>query len=158
MSQDFHGDVGQVAAGNINNKGGNTRLELNIHGDNYGPISLGGGGRNDGERPIYLCSRPELESALAYWRAQWWSSFRGYWLNVPCLLMLALLFGIAGSLFAGILPIRDPQSMWLVLVPTVLLMLGLTFWLTHIRRIEGHVMAESRAAIDTIRAELRKRR
>lgn len=163
MSQEFHGNVGQVGAGNINNTGGNTHLELNIHGNNYGPISLGnagggsGGGGHD-ERPISLWLRPELDRALVYWRAQWWSSFRGYWLNIPCLLMLALLFGVAGSLFAGILPIRDPQHMWWVLAPTVLVMLGLSFWLTHIRRIEGRVMAESRAAIDAIRTELRKRR
>lgn len=41
MRQDFHGEVGQVAAGNINNSGGNTHLELNIHGDNKGNINLG---------------------------------------------------------------------------------------------------------------------
>jgi hypothetical protein len=28
MRQDFHGDVGQVAARDINNNGGNTHLEL----------------------------------------------------------------------------------------------------------------------------------
>lgn len=159
MSQDFHGDVGQVAAGDISNTGGNTHLELNIHGNNYGPISLGSGSSaGSGEQPLYLWSRSELDRALTYWRAQWWSAFRGYWLNIPCVLMLALLFGVAGSLFAGILPIRDPQSMWLVLAPTLLTILALSFWLTHIRRIEGLVMAESRAAIDAIRTELRKRR
>lgn len=141
---------------------GNTHLELNIHGNNYGSISLGnagsgGGGGND-ERPISLWLRPELDRALVYWRAQWWSGFRGYWLNIPCLLMLALLFGVAGSLFAGLLPIHNPQSTWLILVPTVLLMVGLSFWLTHVRRIEGRVMAESQAAIDAIRTEMRKRR
>lgn len=41
MRQDFHGDVGQVAAGDINNSGGNTLLELNIHGNNQGNINLG---------------------------------------------------------------------------------------------------------------------
>lgn len=40
MRQDFHGDVGQVAAGDINNSGGNTHLELNIHGNNQGNINL----------------------------------------------------------------------------------------------------------------------
>lgn len=166
MSQDFHGDVGQVAAGNITNTGGNAHLELTIHGDNYGAISVGGGGKGGGDgtresvhvRPLPQWSVEELKATLAHYRALRWSAFRGYWLNIPCVLMLALLLGIAGSLFAGILPIRDPQHMWLVLVPTMLAILGLSFWLTHIRRIEGLVMAESRAAIDAIRTELRKRR
>lgn len=167
MSQDFHGDVGQVAAGNVNNTGGNTHLELTIHGNNYGAISVGGrgkggggdgGGENVHVRPLRQWSVAELKTALAHYRALWWSGFRGYWLNIPCVLMLTLLFGIAGSLFAGILPIHDPQHMWLVLVPTMLTLVGLSFWLTHIRRVEGLVMAESRAAVDAIRTELRKRR
>ncbi|RRV28621.1 hypothetical protein EGJ23_04370 [Pseudomonas sp. o96-267] len=41
MRQDFHGDVGQVAAGDIENSGGNTHLELNIQGGNQGNINLG---------------------------------------------------------------------------------------------------------------------
>ncbi|TBV10237.1 hypothetical protein [Stutzerimonas kirkiae] len=159
MSQDFHGDVGQVAAGNIINRGGNTHLELNIHGNNYGSITVGSGsGGNERGRQIYQWSVPELQEALARYRAQWWSGFRGYWLNIPCLLMLTLLFAMAGSLFAGVLPIRDPQSMWTVIVPCMLVLLGLSYWLTRIRRIESRVMAESQAAVDVIRTELRKRR
>ena len=134
---------------------------------NIGTVSLGGGSKGGGgdgstekmaARQPHQWSSAELKAALAHYRAQWWSGFRGYWLNIPCVLMLALLFGMAGSLFAGILPIRDPQHMWLVVVPTMLTMAGLTFWLTHIRRIEGRVMAESRMYIDLIRTELRKRR
>ncbi|WP_339079059.1 hypothetical protein [Pseudomonas sp. TMP9] len=132
---------------------------------NIGTLSVGGGrGSGDGcsgnvhARQLHQWSVAELKATLAHYRAQWWSGFRGYWLNIPCVLMLALLFGVAGSLFAGVLPIREPQHMWLVLAPTVLAMLGLSFWLTHIRRIEGRVMAESRATIDAIRTEIRKRR
>lgn len=134
---------------------------------NIGTLSVGGGGNGGGShddngnvhvRPLHQWSVAELKATLAHYRSQWWSGFRGFWLNIPCVLMLALLFGVTGSLFAGILPISNPQHMWLVLAPTVLVMLGLSFWLTHIRRIEGRVMAESRAAIDAIRTELRKRR
>ncbi|MDH0894379.1 MULTISPECIES: hypothetical protein [unclassified Pseudomonas] len=163
MSQDFHGDVGQVAARNIINRGGNTHLELNIHGNNYGSITVGGGGgsgggSNESGRPIHQWSVPELKEALARYRSQWWSGFRGYWINPPCLLTLTLASAMAGSLFAGILPIRDPHSMWAIVAPCALVMLGLGYWLTRIRRIEGRVMAESQAAIDFIRTELRKRR
>lgn len=138
MSQEFHGNVGQVAAGDINN------FNISVGSNSF--------------RPLYEWSVAELRATLSHYQSQWWSGFRGYWLNIPCILMLALLFGVTGSLFAGILPTRDPQHMWLVLAPTVLVMLGLSFWLTHIRRIEGRVMTESRAAIDAIRTELRKRR
>jgi hypothetical protein len=126
---------------------------------NIGTLALGGGNSGGDEpEPIRRWTVEELNASLAYYRAQWWSGWRGFWLNIPCVLMLLLPFGVAGSLFAGILPIRDSQSMWLVLVLLLPTFTGLGFWLANIRRIESRVMAESQAAIDEIRTELRCRR
>ncbi|QZP26200.1 hypothetical protein [Pseudomonas mosselii] len=158
MRQDFHGDTGQVAGEKIVNRGGNTRLELNIQGDNYGSISMGGQGHSDEGRPLHLASRQELTHALAYWRAQWWSGFRGFWFNLPCILMLVLILGIVAGLLTGVLVTSDPQQMWMLVIPMMAAILGCGLWMNHIRRIEERVMAESRAAIDAIRTELRKRR
>ncbi|MBC2658311.1 hypothetical protein H7A76_22960 [Pseudomonas sp. MSSRFD41] len=160
MRQDFHGDAGQVAGKNVVNKGGKTHLELNIQGDNYGSISMVGSDNSSQERPLHLASGQELRNALAYWRSQWWSGVRGSWLNVPCILMLVLLAGLATAMFTGVLikTLQDPQSMWTVVVPIMVAILVCGVWLSHIRRIEDRVMAESSAAIDAIRTELRKRR
>lgn len=154
MRQDFHGDTGQVAGEKIINSGGNTHLELTIQGDNYGPISVG----RQQELPLHAASRHELSEALAYWRSQWWSGFWGFWLNIPCFLMLVLVVGIGVGIFTGFLLTRDLQSLLMVAVPAMIAIFGCGIWLNHIRRIEERVMAESRAAIDAIRTELRKRR
>ena len=159
MDIEVEGDRNRVA-GRVYHEG-STHVQLTIHGDNYGPISLGAdssSGGSDDPRPIYLWTVEELRESLAYYRAQWWSGFRGYWLNIPCMSMLGLMLGIGSSLYAGVLPIREPKSMWMVLAICILVIAGLSFWLMNIRRIEGNLMAESRAAIDEIKTELRRRR
>lgn len=159
MDIGVEGDRNRVAGRDYQE--GNTHLQLNIHGNNYAPISLGAGGSGGGGdelRPIHLWTAEELRASLADYRAQWWSGFRGYWFNIPCLALFGVLLGIGSSLYAGVLPVREPQSMWMVLAPCLLAVAGLSFWLMNIRRIEGNLMAESRAAIDTIRTELRRRR
>lgn len=160
MTQDFHGNVGQVAGGDVVNRQGDTRVEVNIQGDNYGPISLDTPARADRheERPINRYSQTELTEILRRWRSQWWSGWRGYWFNIPCMLLVALMCSLVGILFTGLLPVADPQFAWKILVPTILIMLVLAFWMDRIRRVEAQVMAESRAAINAIELELRKRR
>lgn len=144
---------------------GNTHLQLNIHGNNYAPISLGAGGSGGGgggggnePRSIRLWTVEELKASLVYYRAQWWSGWRGFWLNIPCLTLLGLMLGIGSSLYAGVLPTSEPQTTWMVLAPCMLVIVGLSVWLARIRRIENRVMVESQAAIDEIRTELRRRR
>lgn len=159
--QQIEGSNNQVAGRDY--REGNTHLELNIHGDNYGPISLGGGGNGGatgGRTENHISQWPiaKLQAALTFYRAQWWSGLRGYWLNIPAFGMLALLLGIGVGLYSGVLPIRDPQSLWIVLACLLPLLMGLAFWLTRIRRIEIRVMASSQTALDEIRTELRRRR
>jgi ribose/xylose/arabinose/galactoside ABC-type transport system permease subunit len=160
MSQDFHGDVGQVAGEKIVNKGGKTRLELHIQGDNYGHISVGSE-RNDGdgyERPIHLFSKPELYEALRYWRAQWWGAHRAYWLNIPTALLLSIIVGLCYGLLNGALVSFRSGPTWEIVIPLMLAMFGCMAWLANIRRVESLLIAESGSAIDFIQAELRKRR
>lgn len=160
MSQDFHGNVGQVAGQDVVNREGDTRFEVNIHGDNYGPISLDTPSRKQSynERPISQYSHAELMQVLKHYKAQWWSGWRGFWLNIPCVLLVVMLFVVAGALVTGHLPVQDPQFTWKILLPTVLLMLTLGYWMSRIRNVEAEVMAESKRVIAAVKLELRKRR
>lgn len=156
MGIQVEGDRNRVAGRDYHE--GNTHLQLNIHGDNYAPIAVGTSDRVTQPKPIHQWTVEELYTALAYYRAQWWSGFRGYWLNTPCLALLGLLFGMGSSLYAGVLPFHDPKALWLVLMLFLLAFAGLGFWLAYIRRIESRVMDESGTAVDEIRTELRRRR
>ncbi len=160
MSQDFHGEVGQVAGEKVVNKGSKTRLELHIQGDNYGHISMGGE-RNDRdgyERLIHLASNSELQQALRYWRAQWWGANRAYWLNIPTALLIAMIVGVGYGFLTGTLVNLRSGPSWEMVIPLMLAMFGCLIWLTNIRRVESILIAESRSAMDLIQAELRKRR
>ena len=65
---------------------------------------------------------------------------------------------MAIGLLSGWLWRLGPQTMPYVLAPLIVLMAILTTWMMRIRRVEGRLMRDSQAYIDTIEAELRRRR
>jgi hypothetical protein len=147
--------------GSFPNDGKQHELSVTVGGDQKGNISLGGTQINiQAVRELTWddLSPNQLRSQLKHFNSQWWSGWRGYWLNVPVVLMLALSIGLAFSLFQGYLPIDNPQRTWMVMVIVLPIMLILGLLMTKIRRVEARHMADSQATIDAIQAALRRKR
>ncbi|PKF70427.1 hypothetical protein CW360_14100 [Pseudomonas fluvialis] len=137
-------------------------ISITVGGNNSGNISLGGTQivfNSQGQKRTWAdLAVSELLNHLAHWKAQWWSGWRGFWLNAPCLLLMLMLALMAVGLLSGWLLSLGPQTMPYVLAPTIILMAILSTWMMRIRRVEGRLMQDSQAYIDTIEAELRRRR
>lgn len=139
-------------------------LSVTVGGDQAGNISLGGTQINIQS----VSPRPrktwddldisELKVRLRYHRGEWWSGWRGYWLNLPCLLLLAVCVGMAGSLLLGYFPINNPQRTWVAMMVLLPLIGLLGWWMTKIRRVEMRHMDNSQAIIDQIQAAMRRKR
>lgn len=137
-------------------------ISITVGGSNSGNISLGGTqivvNPQERKRAWADLTLSELKAELAYWQAHWRSGWRGYWLNIPCLLLSAGILLMAAGLLSGWLLTVPFENMPYVLAPTVVLMAILSTWVMRIRRVEGRLMQESQEYIDTIEAELRRRR
>lgn len=137
-------------------------ISITVGGNNSGNIALGGTqivlSQGEQQRSWVDLDAAELFAHLGHWRAQWWSGWRGFWLNIPCLLLMLLLVMMAVGLLSGWLLTLGPQTMPYVLAPAILLMAILSTWMMRVRRIEGRLMQDSQAYIDTIKAELRQLR
>ena len=111
-------------------------LSVTVGGDQKGNLSLGGTQINiQAVRKLTWddLGPTQLKSQLKQFNRAWWSGWRGYWLNIPVILMLAILVGLAFSLFQGYLPINDPQRTWMVLAILLPVMFALGLWMTKIR-------------------------
>lgn len=137
-------------------------IKVLVGGNNSGNISVGGTqivfNPREKKRSWADLDLSELRAHLVHWKAQWWSGWRGFWLNAPCLLLMVGLVLMAAGLLSGWLLTLSPQTMPYVLAPTIILMAILTTWIMRVRRVEGRLMQDSQAYIDTIEAELRRRR
>jgi len=137
-------------------------ISITVGGNNSGNISLGGTQivlhPQERKRTWGDLAVSELLNHLDHWKAQWWSGWRGFWLNAPCLLLMLMLVLMVVGLLSGWLWSLGPQTMPYVLAPMIVLMAILSTWMMRIRRVEGRLMKDSQAYIDTIEAELRRRR
>lgn len=138
-------------------------ISLTVGGSNTGNISLGGTQivvNPASHAPNWTeLSVADLRAHLAHWKAQVWSGHRGYWLNIPCVLILLGGFGLAWGIFTGTLPglTLTGNYPWLPLV-VLGVMLPLMLWLMSIRRVESRHIQDCQSVIDDIQAELRRRR
>lgn len=144
------------------NDGKERSLSVTVGGNNSGNISLGGTqivfSPQEKQRTWADLNTSELRAELVHWKAQRWSGWRGYWLNAPCvLLMIGIALMVTGVLSGWLLSLPHTTLPY-VLAPTVILMAILSTWMMRIRRIEGRLMQDSQTYIDTIEAELRRRR
>ena len=138
-------------------------ISITVGGSNSGNISVGGTQIviNPKTRELTWADleSSDLRKYLAQWKAQAWSGYRGYWLNVPCFLILVLGAGLVWSIFTGVLPIVSAAEgfPWLPVL-VIGAMVTLMLWLMNIRRIEGLHIQKCQAVINEIQAELRMRR
>lgn len=100
----------------------------------------------------------QLKERLKFYTRERWSGWRGYWLNIPTVLMMLLPVGLGYSLIQGYLSIQNSQLTWMALMITIPFMGGLGLWMNKIRRVEARHIAESQACIDEIQAALRRKR
>lgn len=137
-------------------------LSITVGGNNSGNISLGGTqivfSPQEKQRSWADLSDSELRSELVHWKTQWWSGWRGYWLNAPCLLLMVGLVFMAIGLLSGWLFNLSQTKLPYVMAPLIILMAILTTWMMRVRRVEGRLMQDSQTYIDAIEAELRRRR
>ncbi|WP_312466981.1 hypothetical protein [Stutzerimonas nitrititolerans] len=137
-------------------------ISITVGGNNTGNISVGGTqivfNPREQQRSWADLDLAELRAHLAHWKAQWWSGWRGFWLNMPCLMLIAGLMLLGAGLLTGWLLTLSPQTMPYVLAPSIILMAILSTWMMRIRRVEGRLMVDSQAYIDAIEMELRRRR
>jgi len=138
-------------------------IRVLVGGDNAGNISVGGtqvviNPTARRQRTWADLSFDELHARLAEWRAQWWSGQRGYWLNLPCLLLLFIGAGIAWGIFTGRLPILTINQFPMLPFVVLACMFPLLFWMMSIRRVEARHIQDCQAVIGDIQAELRRRR
>lgn len=135
MKQVFQRQVGQVAAGNINNFYGRNPL------------------------PFSSMTHEELCEQLDKYESGTRSGYRGFFLNVPFMLMSAIGIGLVLSIFSGTLPAPVLFGGFPILPIVVLGMtLPLMYWLNNVLRVEMRYIQECQEVIDDIKAELRRRR
>lgn len=138
-------------------------ISITVGGSNRGNISVGGTQivvNSAAREPRWSDLEPaDLRRHLNHWKAQLWSGHRAYWLNIPCVLILAIGIGIAWGVFSGTLPMLTIAGTYPML-PFIALgvMVPLMLWLLIIRRVEGRHIQDCQAIVDDIQAELRKRR
>ncbi|WP_312679852.1 hypothetical protein [Stutzerimonas nitrititolerans] len=138
-------------------------ISITVGGSNTGNISVGGTQivvNSTAREPSWSDLDPaDLRRQLAHWKAQVWSGHRGYWLNMPCFLILAIGLGLVWGIFTGALPVLSVAGSY-PLLPFVVLgvMLPLMLWLMNIRRVEARHIQDCQSVIDDIQAELRRRR
>lgn len=138
-------------------------ISVSIGGANSGHITIGGtqvviGRPEPRPRTWSEQSEEELKARLSQEKTQRWSGWRGYWLNLPCLLLLALGVGIAWGVITGVLPSVTMGKFPLLPLVVLAVMLPLFFWMTSIRRVEARHIEDCQSVIDAIQAELRRRR
>lgn len=138
-------------------------ISITVGGNNTGNIAVGGTQIvvNPATRePSWSDLDPaDLRRHLAHWKSQLWSGHRGYWLNIPCILILSIGLGVVWGVITGTLPMLTLAGSYPML-PFIMLgvMLPLMLWLLSIRRVEGRHIQDCQSVIDDIQAELRRRR
>ncbi|HEY0286274.1 MAG TPA: hypothetical protein VGC62_04585 [Pseudomonas sp.] len=137
-------------------------ISVTIGGNNGGHITIGGTqiviSSPERERSWHDLSTEELREHLEHWRAQWWSGWRGFWLNPPCVMLVLSLALVVAGLFSGWLLTLHINTMPYVSAVMLVTMAALSTWMMRIRRVEGQHMERSQAYIDTIESEMRQRR
>ena len=138
-------------------------ISITVGGKNTGNITVAGTQivvNPAAKEPSWADLDPAaLKKQLAHWKTQAWSGRRGYWLNIPCALLLVIGIGIAWGVFTGALPTLTLAGTF-PLLPFVVLgvMFPLMLWLMNIRRVEARHIQDCQSVIDDIQAELRRRR
>lgn len=168
MKHDELMELAEKIAANIEEqpKDGRERsITITVGGNNGGHISIGGTqvvvGSKESRREWTDLTDEELRQELQYWSAQWWSGWRGFWLNIPAILLILALVAIAFGLITGLLlttSIPDIPYSPYSLIATMAAISGLAAWMMTIRRVEGLHMQRSRSHIDAVKAEIRRRR
>ena len=137
-------------------------ISITVSGDNSGNIAIGGTHivlESQRRKRTWADLTPtELQSALAKHRAQLRSSWLSFWVNTPAILLGICLTTMVAGLLSGWLLSLPSDLMPYLSVSVLAIVASLGLWLVQIRRPEAHLMQESRAYIDTIRAELRRRK